>query len=272
VRYNAKRGTSQAPAAPAVTATASNASTVQLSWTHPSPGSIDEYVVSRGGTEIARVDAPGNSYTDTGLAAATTYSYSVVAIDNLGRPSAPGTAQATTPSAPADPDATLVASASSWRWVYSSAAWDPAWNQPGFNDSSWSVGPAPLGFGSALGTDVSVGVPSPRPLSAQFRHVFTVADPNEFATVTLSVVADDGVVVYLNGTEVARGNMPTGTLGQNSYATAAPRTSTATANPVVVQVPVASLVAGQNVLAASTHLNYRTTPDMSFSLTLTGVR
>lgn len=272
LRFNAKRGTSQAPAAPAVSASASDASTVQLSWTHPSPGSIDEYVVSRGGTEITRVDAPGTAFTDTGLAPETTYSYSVVAVDGLGRQSAPGTAQATTPSEPTDPNATLVAAASSWRWVYSSATWNPAWNQPGFDDSSWSSGGAPLGFGSAVGTDISVGVPTPRPLSAQFRHVFTVSDPGEFDTVTLSVIADDGVVVYLNGTEIARGNMPVGTLGQNSYATAAPRTTTATANPVVVQVPVASLVTGQNVLAASTHLNYRSTPDMAFDLSLTAVR
>ena len=272
LRFTAKRGTSQAPAAPSVTATATDASTVQLSWTHPSPASIDEYVVSRDGTEITRVNAPATSFTDTGLDPETTYSYSVIAVDGVGRQSAPGTAQATTSSEPTDPNATLVAAASQWRWQYIATAWNPAWNQPGFNDSSWSAGSGPLGFGSALGTDISVGAPSPRPLSAQFRHTFTVTDPNEFATATVSVVANDGVVVYLNGTEIARGNMPTGTLGQNTYATAAPRTTTANANPVVVQVPVSLLAAGQNVLAASTHLNYRSTPDASFDLTLTATR
>jgi chitodextrinase len=272
LRFTAKRGTSQAPAAPSVTATATGPSTVQLSWTHPSPASIVQYIVSRNGTEITRVNAPGTSFTDTGLTAETAYSYSVVAVDGAGRQSAPGTAQVTTPSQPTDPYATLVAAASQWRWEYIATAWNPAWNQPGFDDSSWSAGGAPLGFGSALGTDISVGAPSPRPLSAQFRHVFTVTDPGEFATATVSVRADDGVVVYLNGTEIARGNMPTGTLGQNTYATAAPRTTTANANPVVVQVPVSLLVAGQNVLAASTHLNYRSTPDASFDLTLTAVR
>ncbi|HTH06561.1 MAG TPA: fibronectin type III domain-containing protein, partial [Ilumatobacteraceae bacterium] len=269
LRFTAKRGTSQAPAAPSVTATATDDSTVQLSWTHPSPASIDEYIVSRNGTEVTRVDAPGTSFTDTGLTAETTYSYAVVAVDGAGRQSAPGTAQATTPSEPTDPNSTLVAAGSQWRWQYISTAWNPAWNQPGYDDSSWSAGGAPLGFGSALGTDISVGAPSPRPLSAQFRHVFTVADPNAFATATVSVIANDGVVVYLNGTEIARGNMPTGTLGQNTYATAAPRTTAANASPVVVQVPVSALVAGQNVLAASTHLNYRSTPDASFELTLT---
>lgn len=272
LRFNAKRGTSQAPAAPAVTATASDASTIQLSWTHPAPASIDEYIVSRGGAEVARVDAPGTSYTDTGLEPATAYSYSVVAVDGTGRLSPPGTAQATTPAENPGANTTLVAAASQWRWKYDGAPWDPAWNQAAFDHSSWTTGAAPLGFGSALGTDISVGAPSPRPLSAQFRHAFTVSDPAGLGTVTLSVIADDGVVVYLNGTEIARANMPTGTLGQNSYATAAPRTATAKANPVVVEVPRTAFVAGQNVLAVSTHLNYRSSPDMSFDLALTAAQ
>ena len=95
-----------------------------------------------------------------------------------------------------------------------------------------------------------------------------MTDPGRVRHGDVSVDADDGVVVYLNGTEIARANMPTGTLGQNSYATAAPRTDDGEREPVVVQVPVSALVAGQNVLAASTHLNYRSTPDASFELTL----
>lgn len=272
LRFTAKRGTSQAPAAPAVTATASDAHTVQLSWTHPSPASIDQYIVQRGGAEIARVDAPTTTFTDTGLAPETAYAYSVVAVDGQGRLSAPGTAQATTPPEPADPNVQLVAAASQWRWRYDAAAWDPNWNQPGFNDSGWSQGGAPLGFGSTVGTDVSVGVPSPRPLSAQFRHAFTVTDPGTLQSATLSVIVDDGAVVYLNGTEIARGNMPAGTLGQNSYATAAPTSTTARANPLVVDVPVSALVAGQNVLAVSTHLNYRSSASMTFDLSLTATR
>lgn len=273
LRFTAKRGESTPPAAPVVTATATDFSTVGLSWTHPSPAGIVEYVVSRDGTEIDRVDAPATTFTDTGLEPETTYAYSVVAVDGIGRQSSPGNAQATTPAEPVDPNVTLVAAASTWKWRYHTAAWDPAWNQRTFDDSSWASGAAPLGFGSAgLGTDVSVGAPSPRPLSGQFRHTFAVADPGGLDSATLRVIADDGVVVYLNGTEIARGNLPAGALGQNSYATAAPRTAAANANAIEVAVPVGLLVAGDNVIAASTHLNYRSTPDMSFELVLSGTR
>ena len=273
LRFTAKRGQSQPPAAPSVTATAADFSTVNVAWTHPAPAGIVEYVVSRGGVEIARVPAPGTSYTDSGLTASTAYSYSVVAVDGLGRASAAGTAQVTTPAQPVDPNVTLVPQVSSWQWRYDSTALAANWNQGAFDDSTWQTGNAPLGFNSTgLGTDVSVGAPSPRPLSAQFRHAFTVANPGEFDTVTLRFVANDGAVVYLNGTEIARASLPAGAITQNTYATAAPRTPTAVANAIVVTVPTSLLVAGENVIAGSTHLNYRTSPDLSFEAVLTGTR
>ena len=85
-------------------------------------------------------------------------------------------------------------------------------------------------------------------------------------------MANDGAIVFLNGTEIGRANLPAGTIGQSTYATAAPRTTTAVANPVVVTVPTSVLVAGANVLTASTHLNYRSSPDLSFELVLSATR
>ena len=42
----------------------------------------------------------------------------------------------------------------------------------------------------------------------------------------------------------------------------------ANANPVVMTIPASALQPGTNVIAAETHLNYRTTPDALFRLTL----
>jgi trimeric autotransporter adhesin len=161
----------------------------------------------------------------------------------------------------------------SWSWRYDSSAWDPTWHEPSFDDAVWAAGAAPLGFGSAgLGTDIAAGAPSPRPLSAQFRHAFTVDDPTLLSSATVRVVANDGVVVYLNGVEIVRANLPAGALTQNSYATAAPRASTADADAIEVDVPIELLVPGANVVAASTHLNYRATRDAGFDLVLTTTR
>ena len=76
-------------------------------------------------------------------------------------------------------------------------------------------------------------------------------------------------MVYVNGVELGRANMPAGTISQNTFATAAPRTPTALANRVVLNVPAGVLQAGADTVAAEVHLNYRSTPDVSYDLTLT---
>ena len=275
LRFTARRGLTPppvAPAAPVVTATAASSSSVQLSWTAADAASIAEYRVSRGGTQIGVVAAPATTFTDTGLAPATSYGYSVTAVGTNAQLSTSGTASATT-SAAAGAAATFVASGASWTWRFDSALWPVNWNSTFYDDSAWPAGTAVLGFGTAgQSTDISVGVPTPRPLSAQFRSGFQLSDPETIKTAQINVVANDGVVVYVNGTEVGRSNLPAGTLTQNSYATAAPRSGTAAVNRVTFTVPVSLLIAGNNVVAASTHVNYRTTPDVSYDLAFTGTR
>lgn len=262
-----------APAGVTVTGEATDSTSVQLTWTHPSGSSAVEYRVSRNGTQIGTVPASAPGYTDSGLSASTSYNYSVVGADSTGQTGPAGTVTVTTPAGPPDPQVTLVQDGSAWKWRFHTDALAAGWQNPGFDDSAWASGPGILGFNTAgIGTDISVGAPTPRPLSAQFRGTFETPDPGEFETVALSVIANDGVIVYVNGTEVGRANLPAGAITQNSYATAAPRSSTAAANRVTFNVPVALLNAGTNTIAAETHANYRSTPDLTFALTGIGTR
>ena len=272
--FTARRGTAQAPpAAPAVTASAVDSTTAQLAWVHDPGSTATEYRVSRDGTQIAVVAAPNSGYSDSTLTPATSYAYSVVAVDGFGQQSVPGTASVTTPSGPVDPNVAFIGTGATWSWRYSSDPLAADWNTAAFDASTWNSGAAVLGFNTpGQSTDISVGAPTPRPLSAQFRSTFSVPDPGAILTAELSVIANDGVVVYLNGTEIARSNMPAGVLTQNSYATSVKTSSSAAANQFVVAVPVALLVAGDNVVAVSTHLNYRSSADASMALSLRGTR
>jgi hypothetical protein len=256
-----------------VTATPADSNSVGLSRTHDPAAAVVEYRVARDGAEVGVVAAPGSSYHDTGLAAATTYQYAVTAVDKYGQRSTPGAGTATTPAAAEAGTVDLIASGAAWKWHYDATAWPADWRQGSFDDSAWASGAAVLGWNTpGLATDISIGAPSVKPLAAQFRNTFTVSDPGAFASATVSVLANDGVAVYLNGTELGRANLPTGTLSQGTYANAAPRSSVAAANRVTFDVPVGLLVSGANVLSAETHLNYKSTPDISFDLTLTGTR
>src|SRR5207302_284824 len=83
-----------------LTANAVSSSQINLSWTASTDNvGVSGYRVYRGGTQIATTSA--TSFANTGLAASTTYSYTVAAFDAAGNVSAHSCpATATTPSPP----------------------------------------------------------------------------------------------------------------------------------------------------------------------------
>lgn len=200
----------------------------------------------------------------------------VRAIDAAGNRSASTPVVEVVPPVEPPPDAsvTLIERGADWNWRYASGAWPTGYTESGFDATGWSAGPAPLGFGSgAIATNIDVPPPtSNRPISAIFRHTFEVDDPAELTSLELTAIADDGVVLHLNGVEVGRANMPSGTVHAGSFPLVAPRTPAAMAEPVTFTVSPTLLQAGTNVVAASTHLGWRNTPDISFDLGLEALR
>src|SRR5580704_1840684 len=87
-------GGTTAPAAPTnLTVTGTTSSSVSLSWTAP-PGTVTGYYVSRDGGQVANV--AGTSATVTGLAASTSYTFTVSAYNSAGQSSASNQVSATT--------------------------------------------------------------------------------------------------------------------------------------------------------------------------------
>jgi hypothetical protein len=268
--FTATRG--QAPAA--VTGLTGTATTnaVALKWTAPTGGVAPaSYTISRAGKVVGSVTAPTTTFTDTGLAAKTAYDYTVVAVGSNGLTSAPVAAQVTTTAAPVA--GVTVPTGSTWAWRYSNDPLPSDWNAVGFDASAWKSGAGVLARGVAdAATDIDQDDLATKPLSAQFRHVFTVSDTAGLKDGTVTVRADDGVAVYLNGVELGRANLPSGPITQNTYATAAPRATVAAANTVTFTVPASLIKTGTNVIAASVHANYRATADLSFDLVLSAPR
>ena len=87
-------GGTSVPAAPAgLAVTGTTASSVSLSWTAPA-GTVTGYTVYENGSRAASVT--GTSATVSGLAAATSYSFTVTAYNSAGESAASGAVQATT--------------------------------------------------------------------------------------------------------------------------------------------------------------------------------
>jgi hypothetical protein len=158
-----------------------------------------------------------------------------------------------------------------WSYLDNGSNQGTAWTGIVFDDSAWAQGAAELGYGDGGETTV-VGFGSDsanKYTTTYFRHGFTVADPSGIAALQLDVQRDDGVVVYLNGTEIFRNNLPTGTITSTTLALTALGGADETAL-VGTAVDPALLVAGNNVMAAEIHQANGSSSDISFNLRLAG--
>ena len=165
-------------------------------------------------------------------------------------------------------DTPLISRGSVWRYLDTGTFPGSSWRTTGFNDASWKVGVAQLGYGDGdEATVVSFGPnSSAKYITTYFRQTFQVSNPSELQSVALRILRDDGAVVYLNNTEVFRTNMPGGTVSNTTLASSAiddPNFYTASINPAL-------LTAGANVLAVEIHQANGTSSDISFDAELIG--
>ncbi len=160
-------------------------------------------------------------------------------------------------------------------WKYSDQGVDLGtnWSQPGFDDSAWSQGPGRLGYNLAgIMTTVGYGTNSGNKyITTYFRHTFVA--PGNVAYTNLNVRLDrvDGAVVYLNGQELYRMNMPNGPITNQTTASGPIVTSGDMPNTYYpTNVPVGSLQSGTNVIAVEIHRSSPAGSALSFDLELFG--
>lgn len=171
----------------------------------------------------------------------------------------------------ADPDAsgTLIPIDALWRYNDSGTAPPANWTDPSFNDASWSIGRAELGYGNGDETTViSYGFIEDKHPATFFRHTFNVTNPTEYSDLIVTLKADDAAIVYLNGTEVHRKNLPAGTVTHETFALL---TDSTDGEPPVL-FPLSGIVAGENTIAVQVHIPNKFELDLSFALALSGTR
>jgi len=161
------------------------------------------------------------------------------------------------------------------QWRYSDDGFAPpaAWTSLGFDDSAWSMGSAKLGYGKGdENTVVSYGGdPNNRHISTYFRHSFNMVNPGQVDRLRLELRCDDGAVVYLNGTEIHRRNMPGSTILNSTQA----NKDVVTAQEdsfFEFDVDPALLLSGANQLAVSVHQFSPSSSDLGFALAGTLLR
>lgn len=173
---------------------------------------------------------------------------------------------------------TLVASNSVWKYFDQGTDLGTNWITPAFNDSTWSSGPAQLGYGDGDEATVVEDNPTPgynpgdsdRYITTYFRQTINVPNPGQYAVLSMRVQRDDGVIIYLNGHDIFRNNLPALDVTYTTPSLTSASDDGRSWVPGVIAVPLNYLVAGENVLAAEIHQQSPTSSDISFALELIG--
>ncbi len=141
-----------------------------------------------------------------------------------------------------------------WRFDDSGAELGTAWKDPRFDDSRWSLGEGPFMAGI-------VSLPSPpRTLLATgrrtyfFRSHFNFAGNPSLQQLSLEPLVDAGAVIYLNGTEIARYNLPNGRI--DAFTPALSEFGISDALPRLL-IPAHALIVGDNSIAVEVHQGTR---------------
>jgi hypothetical protein len=166
---------------------------------------------------------------------------------------------------------TLLPAGSSWRIEDSGKSLPPEWKRPAFDDSAWRSASAPLGFGDPGLNEIAEGDPKIRAPTTYFRTSFEVESPAEIENLRLRLRRDDGAVVYLNGTEVRRDNLPGGEIAFSTYALeAVSQTNEGRFFETVLDRPARTqlLVPGKNTVAIEIHQVSADSSDLAFDFEL----
>ena len=166
---------------------------------------------------------------------------------------------------------TLVAQGSQWKYLDNGSNQGTSWFQPNFDDSNWKTGKAKLGYGdNDEATTINYGSdPNNKFITTYFRTSFTLTNPAAFISFPLRLLRDDGAVVYLNGIEVWRSNMPVGNITAATLATTS-ISGTDEATFQFTTIAASAFVAGKNVIAVEIHQSALDSSDIGFDLELKG--
>ncbi|MDR2486351.1 MAG: metallophosphoesterase [Clostridiales Family XIII bacterium] len=178
---------------------------------------------------------------------------------------------------------TLVAANSQWLYedsdadLFGDAASD--FRSKGFDDTAWKSGNGPLGypatdrsnyFGAVSeGTTVASRANPNAILTYYFRKHFNVTNIADIEALTARVAVDDGYVLYLNGHEVSRLNMPEGAVGAGTTSLAVWEPTETRANVTLdLSAFRQYLIVGDNVIAADVHNRDANSSDIYFGMEL----
>ena len=176
-------------------------------------------------------------------------------------------------------------------WKFSDSGYAPGagtWMNPGYADGGWIS--ATAGLPAALQRDIGYGdgdevtpyiyagcgvrpaiqlpLCATKYWTTYFRQQVNIPSVAAYGGFRINLHRDDGAVIYVNGTEVARSNMPAGAVIYTTPASAAVDGAT---EDVTINIGTGAFINGINTIAVEIHQVNQTSSDISFRLELLGL-
>ncbi|MDF1699425.1 MAG: CotH kinase family protein [Saprospiraceae bacterium] len=168
----------------------------------------------------------------------------------------------------------LISKGSIWKYLDDGSEPSSEWYTNAFNDESWNSGNAKFGYGdNNETTTISFGDnANEKHITTYFRKTIQVDDPNSFAgAMTIELLRDDGAIVYINGEEVVRSNLPSGSINSTTMAsTFAAGEEESTYYRFILDQTM--LIAGPNTIAVEVHQSAANSSDLGFDLSLNALK
>ncbi len=170
-----------------------------------------------------------------------------------------------------DQNTPVIARGSEWKYLDKGLFPGQNWFNANFVDSTWQTGNAEFGYGEGdEQTLVDYGDnPENKYPTTYFRTYIEISDPSIFQSLTLRLKRDDGAIIYMNGQEIVRSNLPSETVYYDTYSAEA---TTGSSERIWLEYmfPNDLLLPGINICAVEVHQYNRGSSDLSFDLELIG--
>lgn len=150
---------------------------------------------------------------------------------------------------------TIFTYGSPWKYYDKGSLDNANWKANSYNEAQWMTGASPIGYGKNQSTTTSSNKPT-----YYFRKEITLTDaPNSTDEFVLNYTIDDGMIIYINGVEAGRYNMPNGDVYYNTVST-----TYANNNPDTGSMTIKSSLfkQGKNIIAVEVHNNQTSSSDI----------
>ncbi len=153
-----------------------------------------------------------------------------------------------------------------WSYLNNGSNQGTAWYGTGYTETGWTTNaPSTFYYGESLtGTLLPAN-----PVTTYFRKTFTISGVNNYVSFDISIIDDDGAVIYVNAVEIGRDNMPAGSVTYTTVASSA-KNGASEGTASVISVPKCYFNEGSNLIAVEMHQRTASDADMRFDLKLVG--